>query len=103
MERLLGKLWTLAMVTIEDISQARSRLKGKHVVTPLLEYDQINDRVGGRILFKAENLQRTGSFKFRGALNKIASLSDGQRKNGVVTFATGTRWSEKSPAMPGQV
>lgn len=77
------------MITIEDVSQARARLLGKHVVTPLLEYDRINDRLGGRVLFKPENLQRTGSFKFRGAFNKIASLDDEQRKNGVVTFSSG--------------
>lgn len=77
------------MITIEDISQARARLQGKHVVTPVLEYDRINDRLGGRVLFKPENLQKTGSFKFRGAFNKIASLSDGQRQSGVVTFSSG--------------
>ncbi|GLR84635.1 threonine ammonia-lyase [Bradyrhizobium iriomotense] len=77
------------MITIDDISQARSRLHGKQVVTPLLEYDHVNDRIGGRVLFKAENLQRTGSFKFRGAFNKIASLGDGQRKKGVVAFSSG--------------
>ncbi|GLR91835.1 threonine ammonia-lyase [Bradyrhizobium iriomotense] len=77
------------MITINDISEARSRLNGMQVVTPLLEYDQVNDRVGGRVLFKAENLQRTGSFKFRGAFNKIASLGDGQRRNGVVAFSSG--------------
>ncbi|MCP3395053.1 threonine/serine dehydratase [Bradyrhizobium sp. CCGB12] len=77
------------MITIEEISRARTRLHGKHVVTPMLEYDRINDSLGGRVLFKPENLQRTGSFKFRGAFNKIASLDDGQRKKGVVTFSSG--------------
>lgn len=77
------------MITIEEIAQARTRLLGKHVVTPLLEYDQINDRLGGRVLFKPENLQRTGSFKFRGAFNKIASLDSGRRQNGVVAFSSG--------------
>lgn len=77
------------MVTLDGILQAHARLLGKHVLTPLLEYEQINERVGGRVLFKAENLQRTGSFKFRGAFNKIASLDERQRSRGVVTFSSG--------------
>ncbi|MBW5434067.1 threonine/serine dehydratase [Bradyrhizobium canariense] len=77
------------MITIDTIGQAYARLRGKHVLTPLLEYEHINDLVGGRVLFKAENLQRTGSFKFRGAYNKIASLDDRQRARGVVTFSSG--------------
>jgi threonine dehydratase len=77
------------MVTIDDIIEAHARLRGKHVPTPLLEYEQVNERVGGRVLFKAENLQRTGSFKFRGAYNKIASLADEQRARGVVTYSSG--------------
>ncbi|MGX1741192.1 threonine ammonia-lyase [Bosea sp. NPDC055353] len=77
------------MVTIDTISQAHARLLGKHVLTPLLEYGQVNEVIAGRVLFKAENLQRTGSFKFRGAYNKIASLSDAQRARGVVTYSSG--------------
>src|SRR6218665_2778150 len=77
------------MLTIDTISQARTRLLGKHVLTPLLEYEQVNEAVGWRVLFKAENLQRTGSFTFRGAYNKIASLTDEQRSRGVVTYSSG--------------
>lgn len=77
------------MVTIDTILQAHARLLGKHVPTPLLEYEQVNEAAGGRVLFKAENLQRTGSFKFRGAYNKIASLTDAQRARGVVTYSSG--------------
>ncbi|GGF50492.1 serine/threonine dehydratase [Azorhizobium oxalatiphilum] len=77
------------MITLDTITEAASRLKGHHVVTPLLEYEQLNQRLGGRILFKPENLQRTGSFKFRGAFNKIASLDESVRRRGVVTFSSG--------------
>jgi len=77
------------MVTLGDIRQACERLRGRSVMTPLLECNPINALVGGRVLFKAENLQRTGSFKFRGAFNKIASLPEDQRARGVVTFSSG--------------
>jgi len=71
------------------IAEAHERLNGHHVVTPLLEYPSINEMVGGRVLFKAENLQRMGSFKFRGAFNKIAALGAAQRARGVVTYSSG--------------
>jgi threonine dehydratase len=74
---------------IADIRRAAERLAGLIVETPLLESPVLNERFGGRILFKAETLQRTGSFKFRGAHNKIASLSDEERARGVVTFSSG--------------
>ncbi len=76
-------------VTIDDIRSAAARLEGRHLRTPLLEYPLINEAAGGRVLFKPECLQRTGSFKFRGALNKIASLSEAERARGVVTFSSG--------------
>lgn len=61
-------------VTIADVEAAADRLRGITVETPLLENEALNARVGGRLLVKAEPLQRTGSFKFRGAYNAIASL-----------------------------
>ncbi len=57
---------------IADIHAAASRLSGLIVETPLLESPALNERFGGRILFKPETLQRTGSFKFRGAYNKLS-------------------------------
>lgn len=74
---------------IEHIQQAASRLAGHIVTTPLLSSPQLNDLAGCRVLAKAENLQLTGSFKIRGALNKILSLSAEQRQHGVVTFSAG--------------
>ncbi|WP_077376067.1 threonine ammonia-lyase [Mesorhizobium prunaredense] len=74
---------------IADIHRAATRLSGLIVETPLIESPELNKRFGARILFKPETLQRTGSFKFRGAYNKLSSLSDEQRSRGVVAFSSG--------------
>ena len=68
---------------------AARRLAGRAVLTPLLESPALNRRLGGRLLVKAEVLQRTGSFKFRGAYNTIAQLTAAQRKAGVVAYSSG--------------
>ncbi|MDW3207255.1 MAG: threonine/serine dehydratase [Alphaproteobacteria bacterium] len=73
----------------DDILAAAGRLNGVAIRTPLLESPLLNDRVGRRILVKPECLQRTGSFKFRGASNKIRSLTDDARKGGVVAYSSG--------------
>ena len=57
--------------------------------TPLLESPRLNDRLGGRLLIKPECLQRTGSFKFRGAFNKIVQIPDDDKSRGVVAFSSG--------------
>ena len=72
-----------------DIESAARRLEGKAVFTPLLESPLLNERVGGRLLIKAEPLQRTGSFKFRGAYNRISRLDADQIKRGVVAYSSG--------------
>lgn len=74
---------------IADVRRAADRLSGLIVRTPLLESQALNERLGGRILFKPETLQRTGSFKFRGAYNKLSSLPDADRGRGVVAFSSG--------------
>lgn len=71
------------------IDEAAGRLAGKAVRTPLIENHVLNERTGGRILVKCENLQRTGSFKFRGAYNAIARLDEASRSNGVVATSSG--------------
>lgn len=72
------------------IEAAARRLAGHAAVTPLLEFAALNARVGGRVLVKPETLQRTGSFKFRGAFNKIARLiEDATRPQAVVAFSSG--------------
>jgi len=75
--------------TFADIEAAAARLSGHAVVTPLLEFATLNQRVGGRVLIKPENLQRTGSFKFRGAYNKLSQLSETARKAGVAAYSSG--------------
>ena len=72
-----------------DILDAARVIEGQAVYTPLLESHDLNERLGGRIFIKAEPLQRTGSFKFRGAFNRISRLDGAARKAGVVTFSSG--------------
>lgn len=75
--------------TPADIADAAIRLAGVAVRTPLVESTLLNDLLGGRILFKAEMLQRTGAFKFRGAYNRISRIPEDVRARGVVTFSSG--------------
>lgn len=74
---------------IAAIRAAATRLAGHAVLTPLLESPAVNARLGGRLLIKAEPLQRTGSFKFRGAYNTLSQLDAEQRRRGVVTWSSG--------------
>ena len=75
--------------TIDHIRAAADRLVGVARRTPLLESPLLNDRLGGRLLVKAECLQRTGSFKFRGAYNRISQLDAPARALGVVAYSSG--------------
>jgi len=76
-------------VTAADIDAAAERLRGHAVRTPLLENAVLNERAGGRVLLKAETLQHTGSFKFRGAWNRLSQLTPAQRAAGVVAWSSG--------------
>jgi threonine dehydratase len=76
-------------IAFADIEAAAARIKGKAVVTPLLSSPDLDARTGGRVFVKAEPLQRTGSFKFRGAYNRISQFSAEERKRGVVAFSSG--------------
>ncbi|GAA0591618.1 threonine/serine dehydratase [Caenispirillum bisanense] len=75
--------------TFADIAAAADRLARTAVRTPLLESPLLNDRLGCRLLVKAEPLQRTGSFKFRGAYNAVSALPAAQRAKGIVAFSSG--------------
>jgi threonine dehydratase len=75
-------------VTRDDIAEAARRIAGKAVETPLLESPLLNDRLGC-VLVKAEALQRTGSFKFRGAYNRISRLGPDELGRGVVAYSSG--------------
>ncbi|GAB4364287.1 MAG: threonine/serine dehydratase [Kiloniellaceae bacterium] len=78
-----------SLPTFDDVRAAAKRLEGLAVKTPLLESPALNERVGGRVLLKAETLQRTGSFKFRGAYNKISQIPEKDRAGGVVAYSSG--------------
>ena len=76
-------------VTIDDIRAAAARLDGFAARTPLLESPRLNERLGGRLLVKAECLQKTGSFKFRGAFNTLSSMDPEVRARGVLAYSSG--------------
>ena len=71
------------------VRAAAARLKGKAVPTPLLSSPRVDKQLGCSLLLKAECLQRTGSFKFRGAYNALAQLGDRERRAGVVAYSSG--------------
>ena len=75
--------------TFSDLLAAQRRLAQLAYRTPLIEHPGLNARVGGRVLFKAENLQRVGAFKFRGAYNKVAQVDRGAFPGGVVACSSG--------------
>jgi threonine dehydratase len=73
----------------KDIEKAARRIEGFAVPTPVIESPKLNAITGGRVLIKAECLQRTGSFKFRGAWNMISKLDAKKAKGGVVAYSSG--------------
>jgi threonine dehydratase len=77
------------MPTWEDIEKARTRLKGVAHRTPVLHSRQFDAEAGATVYFKAENLQRGGAFKFRGAYNKMKAESERQSVSAVVAFSSG--------------
>jgi len=77
------------MIPVADIEAAARRLSGVAVETPLIESADLNAIAGGRILLKPENLQRTGSFKIRGAYNLMSQLEPEQASRGVVAWSSG--------------
>jgi threonine dehydratase len=77
------------MVNFSDIESAYKRLKPVVHKTPLLSSRTFSSANGNEVYFKAENFQRIGAFKFRGAYNKISSLSEAERTRGVVAHSSG--------------
>ena len=75
--------------TLADVQAAARRLEGITIRTPLLENQRVNAMLGGRLFLKAECLERTGSFKLRGAYNFLASMSEAERKKGAVGWSSG--------------
>ena len=75
--------------TAADVDAAAQRLKGIALHTPLISSPVLDALTGGRVFLKCETLQRTGSFKFRGAYNKVSSIPENRRAGGVVAFSSG--------------
>lgn len=79
---------TLA-VTYADVAAAALRLEGQASRTPVMTSRTVDARTGATVFFKCENLQRAGAFKFRGAYNALAQLTDAQKRQGVVAYSSG--------------
>ena len=77
------------MLDLSTVRAARECISGRVHTTPVLSASRLGDRVGVRLVLKCENLQKTGSFKARGALNKVSRLDGRARERGVVTFSAG--------------
>jgi threo-3-hydroxy-L-aspartate ammonia-lyase len=77
------------MISIDDVRAAAGRLRGVAHRTPVLTSRALDDATGATVLLKAENLQRAGAFKFRGAYNAVASLTAAERERGVATVSSG--------------
>lgn len=77
------------MISLNEIEQAQDRLNGHVQRTPLIHSESLSRRSGAPVFLKLENRQPTGSFKLRGATNAVLSLSENERKQGLVTASTG--------------
>jgi threonine dehydratase len=78
-----------ALPTAADVDAAAARLAGVALRTPLVSSPVLDAATGGRVFLKCETLQRTGSFKFRGAYNRVSSIPPERRAGGVVAFSSG--------------
>jgi threonine dehydratase len=99
---------TAARPTIEDVRQAQARLSGIARVTPVFSSETFSRLAGRPVLLKAENLQRTGAFKIRGAYNTIAQLTAEERAAGVVTASAGNHgqavaWAAREAGIPATI
>jgi len=96
------------MPTIADVEAARERLTGVARETPLYPTETFSRLSGRQVFLKAENLQRTGSFKIRGAYNTIATLGDAERRAGVVAASAGNHgqavaWAAREAGIPATI
>ncbi len=92
---------TSLSVTYADVEAAARRLTGIAHRTPVLTSRTVNQRTNAEVFLKCENFQRTGSFKFRGAYNALAQLSEEQKQRGVLTFSSGNHG--QAIALSGQL
>src|SRR5262249_7990793 len=79
----------ITMVTIELIREAQQRIRGRVQRTPTVHSETLSRYLGAEVYLKLECLQKTGSFKPRGAFNKMLSLSEDERRRGVVAVSGG--------------
>src|SRR5919107_293158 len=91
----------LVLPTYEDVAAAARRIAGIAHRTPVLTSRTADARTGATLFFKCENLQRSGAFKFRGALNAIRALGAAERKGGVLAFSSGNH--AQAIALAGQM
>ncbi len=77
------------MLDFAMVSAAQERIKGRVHRTPMFSTRILSERIGAHLLLKCENLQKTGSFKARGALNKVMTLADAERATGLITVSAG--------------
>jgi len=101
-------LATTAAPTLADVRAAAARVEGHARVTPVYSSETISRLTGRETFLKAENLQRTGAFKIRGAVNTIATLSDEERAAGVVTASAGNHgqavaWAAREAGIPATI
>ena len=76
-------------INFKKIDEAFKRISGQILRTPLVTSEYVNQLMNAKVYFKLENLQWTGSFKLRGAINKILQLSADEKKSGVVAYSSG--------------
>lgn len=88
-------------VRFEDVKAAAALLSGRVHRTPVATSRQLDERAGASLHLKCENLQRTGAFKIRGALNALSRLSDEERARGVLTYSSGNH--AQAVALAGQI
>ena len=98
----------LTAPTLADIQEARERLAGIAEETPIYPSETFSRRCGREVLLKAENLQRTGAFKIRGAVNKLSTLSAEERAAGVVAASAGNHgqavaWAARELGAPATI
>jgi threo-3-hydroxy-L-aspartate ammonia-lyase len=90
-----------SLPTYADVENAARQIAGVAHRTPIATSRQVDDRTGARVIFKCENLQRTGAFKFRGAYNALSCLGPDERRRGVVTYSSGNH--AQAIALAGQL
>lgn len=76
-------------LTLDAVREAARAMAGVVIRTPVLENPDVNNGLGGRLLIKAEHMQRTGAFKIRGAYNRLRTMSEDEKRLGAITYSSG--------------